>query len=379
MGLDVLSLRVAFVITAVIMAALFYFISFRSTRSAYSRWWCLSLVLFLAGSSGFLLNGTDHQVWANPAGNTLTVAGCVLAWAAARSLRTTVRPLRLGAVPVLVTLAAAVAGDPAHDTWSGGAVFLLCMASLFAVIATDLWRLDRGDPEAAARWLAVLAALSSVFYVGRCGGFLAWGPHSDRFQTWFGSQPTILLNLVFLIAVCFTMSALSTEQSLRDLQRRATHDALTGLLNRDGFERLATAELARLRRSRSTGSLLLADLDQFKAINDTQGHAVGDEALRRFAEVCMRVGRSTDLIARYGGEEFAVLLPGADLDRAAEAAGRVADALRRTTLSVGIAMPTVSWGIVAIDPDRTLEELLLAADQALYDAKQQGRDRVVRR
>ena len=87
MILDTATLRVALALVDLTLLLLFYFITFRRTRSAYSGWWCMALLLFLVGNSAFLLDGTTHQVWANPSGNVLLVAGAASIWAGARSLR----------------------------------------------------------------------------------------------------------------------------------------------------------------------------------------------------------------------------------------------------------------------------------------------------
>ena len=113
-----------------------------------------------------------------------------------------------------------------------------------------------------------------------------------------------------MVVASFTMAELSYEQQTQDLRARATVDGLTGLLNRTAFLDLAEDELRRLNRASTTASLILADLDHFKAINDEYGHSAGDTALQAFADACMSTVRSTDLVGRYGGEEFIILLPG---------------------------------------------------------------------
>lgn len=137
MILDTATLRVAFALMALVMGALFYFSAFRSTRSAYSGWWCVALLLFLAGSACFLLDGTSHQVWANPLGNVLLVSGVASVWAAARSLRMLKCNVWLSiAVPVIAGIAAAL-DNPASNTWAGGTVFLASMC-LFIGLASGL-------------------------------------------------------------------------------------------------------------------------------------------------------------------------------------------------------------------------------------------------
>jgi hypothetical protein len=144
MVLDTATLRIAFGLMALVLVLLFYFSAYRTTRSPYSGWWCLALLFFLAGSACFLLDGTPHQVWANPLGNALLVQGGVAVWAGARSLRTV--PLNkwaFTAIP-LVTLAASALDNPATNTWSGGPVFLAAMSLTIGLASRELWRLEPG-------------------------------------------------------------------------------------------------------------------------------------------------------------------------------------------------------------------------------------------
>jgi diguanylate cyclase (GGDEF)-like protein len=161
------------------------------------------------------------------------------------------------------------------------------------------------------------------------------------------------------------------------LRTQASYDSLTGALNRGAFEERLEAELARAQRSRSTLGLVVFDVDHFKRINDSRGHAAGDEALRAIGGVVGHSMRRSDVFGRLGGEEFGLLLPDTDSSGAAV----VADKLR-TKLSVpaaGGAALTVSFGVAeAVAGARDARAMLDDADQALYAAKRAGRDRVVR-
>ena len=164
------------------------------------------------------------------------------------------------------------------------------------------------------------------------------------------------------------------------LQYLADHDALTGLFNRRRFEEEVERELARARRAATGGGLLAIDLDDFKEVNDSYGHAAGDELIRRTAELLRTRLRATDLLARLGGDEFAALLPGTDAEAARRVAGEVLQSLRSETTPAlpGGRQLTASIGIVGFRAgiDVTAAELMAEADIAMYDAKEAGRDRI---
>ena len=173
------------------------------------------------------------------------------------------------------------------------------------------------------------------------------------------------------------ISHLKTIQD--ELERLATIDVLTELANRRHFTDRANRLLGRCRRDGAPAALLVFDIDRFKLINDRYGHAAGDHVLCRLATLCREVLRPDDLVARWGGEEFVALLPKLDLDAAAGVAERLRRAVAGTLIRLeGVDFGfTVSIGLVACSPDEALEQLINRADGALYDAKLQGRDRVV--
>lgn len=179
-----------------------------------------------------------------------------------------------------------------------------------------------------------------------------------------------------------TQKALQQVQlSNQRLERLAATDPLTGAGNRRHFIEHIGAEIARARRTGAPLSLLSLDLDHFKDINDSRGHSVGDEVLRVFVRKCLEAIRPYDSVARVGGEEFMVLLPGATLDAASAVAERLRSAIERTAFdvraepSVGV---TISVGVSEFGRDGdTLDGFLNVADQRLYRAKFEGRNRVV--
>jgi diguanylate cyclase (GGDEF)-like protein len=378
MILDTVTLRIAFAAMALILAVLFYFSTYRSTRSPYSAWWCAALLLFLLGAACFLMNDTPQQVWANPLGNVLLISGAACVWAGARSLRNLKpSPWLSVALPVMAGVAAAV-DNPGSNPWAGGEVFLGSMAVLIGLASHELWRLEPGYSRVRIP-MAIAAGGVAAFYFCRLIVFLADGQDGAVFVTFFGSAVTTMVTMVLLVVVSFSMAGLSTEQQTRALRTVATQDGLTGLLNRGAFLEAAAEELARSKAANGGGSLILADLDHFKAVNDTFGHAAGDLALQAFAEACSASVRSTDIAGRYGGEEFILLLPGAGPKSAEIIAGEISRRLAGQHIPELLRMPTVSYGISIYSAETAdLDEVIAAADVALYEAKSQGRNRTVR-
>jgi diguanylate cyclase (GGDEF)-like protein len=176
--------------------------------------------------------------------------------------------------------------------------------------------------------------------------------------------------------VAYASLALRNAWLLDRLQQQASTDGLTGVANRRMFDITLSRELERARREDGSLSLLLLDVDRFKAFNDEHGHMAGDEVLRGIASALTDETREFDLVARYGGEEFGVVLPGCP----AEEALQLAERLRETARGVPAEAPiTVSVGIATFPHDATdVEGLMRAADDGLYRSKGAGRDQVRR-
>jgi diguanylate cyclase (GGDEF)-like protein/PAS domain S-box-containing protein len=173
---------------------------------------------------------------------------------------------------------------------------------------------------------------------------------------------------------------ISERRTLRlELERQATTDSLTGIANRRHFLTTGQKEIDRCKRHGCTLSLLMLDIDHFKAVNDTFGHATGDRAIQAVAQTCCKEMRSTDLAARIGGEEFALLLVETDLNKACSVAERLlaqVKAIELFTENGRSVRFTTSIGVAECRPQsETLSDLMVRADQALYKAKNMGRNR----
>lgn len=159
------------------------------------------------------------------------------------------------------------------------------------------------------------------------------------------------------------------DQARNELQRQAHIDPLTGLLNRRAFESRLTVEL-QAPLTESGGALLMIDLDDFKAVNDSHGHIYGDKTLRRVAQLLRKATRTSDVAGRWGGDEFLVLLPDAMPDQAGEIAWRIVQSLRNDLACVQLPDGLgASIGIAATADFRSVPEIMQAVDTAMYNAK----------
>ena len=164
-----------------------------------------------------------------------------------------------------------------------------------------------------------------------------------------------------------------------ELERRATHDALTGIRNRGSMLEILGRELRRSIRTKSATGIVLFDVDHFKRVNDTHGHPVGDEVLVEFAARCARAVRDYDVVGRYGGEEFLLVLPGGSLPDAAAVGSRLLDSISRRPFKTasGELVVTASAGAASTGQGYSdVDALIAAADAALYEAKRAGRARL---
>src|SRR5690554_90431 len=205
--------------------------------------------------------------------------------------------------------------------------------------------------------------------------------HADGVTLWVEVHASQVMGADQPLGFVGMIKDITERRQQEALQRwEAEHDPLTGLLNRRGFERRLEEALAEYAKTGTPAVLILFDLDHFKPINDEGGHALGDEMLRRIAQVVAWEVRRNDHVARQGGDEFAVLLPSCTLKQASE----IAESLRRAVAEISVTHAdkvytiTLSMGVTALEEkDRSIEEALARADQASYQAKANGRNTIV--
>lgn len=215
--------------------------------------------------------------------------------------------------------------------------------------------------------------------------------HMDRYEIWGRAEKylnvdlqviPVLSNKKQFLGVVLTMRDVSSEASLEEkcqsLQNATTKDPMTQVANRAEFDRMLQAYLATHQEAGMSFCLVMADIDHFKRVNDDYGHQAGDQVILAFAGLLKSQCRSGDLVARYGGEEFAILCADCDLEAAISRAEQLRRGIAEMIHSqLGSKNVTASFGVTELQDNDTPESILKRADQALYIAKEQGRNQVV--
>ena len=204
--------------------------------------------------------------------------------------------------------------------------------------------------------------------------FSAFVPENSHPVT--GCEPVIRDGVAAQLAAAKVRIA-ELEFALREAGEIASHDPLTGVLNRRGMGEAFSREVARAQRSRQPLTLALIDLDDFKRVNDGFGHAVGDAALVQLTRVIRQTLRPTDICSRLGGEEFVVIMPGSDRAAATRALDRLQAAILMQPVSGTSVTLSFSAGVVLVQHGESLDQALVRADRAVYRAKAAGKRRTV--
>jgi diguanylate cyclase (GGDEF)-like protein len=297
----------------------------------------------------------------------------------------TAQPLRLrahGAMLLLAALASWIGADPARRP-EQAVVHYTITTTLYLWTAWDMYR--HGRRQLQLRWPILLALPLLVAGLNSGGRALRTALNPAALATEIAANSnlnvaTALIVVILVATLHATLMALVVGRLVQQLQWRSRHDGLTGLLNRRAMQEAIDQQLARSRRAGDTFAVVMLDLDHFKAINDRYGHPAGDGVLKRVARTLAAHAREEFIIARIGGEEFAVVLPEHKVEQAAEFAERLRIAIGEHDMDATGGGPkhcTVSIGAAEWLAGMTASsELLRAADEQLYRAKQEGRNTV---
>ncbi|MDZ7789583.1 MAG: GGDEF domain-containing protein [Xanthomonadales bacterium] len=383
-SLDAYTLAVASALAAFFMAVTMGGIYLAGNRERAIADWALAGVLFSAGHvmGNLAMAGSsivDTSVIIALGNTSILVAYGLILLGIQQHLG-----LRRSPMLVVALALAALAGGlfwPGMYANTGQRVMVFALVYLFLGIfsAALLWRAQSMMLANYRRAVAFVILGNAVLMLVRAIYILLGHGESTGAGAVNVMVPAFLSSMLFYMALNVTLALMLFRRKEEHLRYMARHDALTGLLNRYSLDEYAAREVARVQRGEHELSLVVLDLDDFKQVNDKYGHAAGDQVLVQAASRIREIIREADIAFRVGGEEFLVLLP----DASAEVAGQVAERLRRAlvdkpfecserTMTVSTSVGVVTFDSLVDDWER----LLRRADQALYRAKANGRDRV---
>jgi diguanylate cyclase (GGDEF)-like protein len=379
MHLDVGTLAVVTVFVTGLLGAMLVFAGMQNRLIPGPMWWGGAYMLGSVGIGLIASRGKLPDFVSIDIANALVMLGYGLTWTGARVFDgRKVRPFAVALAPSLWLLACRVPGFSTHINLriAVGSTMLAVMAM---VLAREFWR-GRDEPLM-SRWPTVVVLLAySVALMSRLPA-IYFSPLRDNNSLVVGGMFVLLAFAALLFTVVFAFLLLNMTKERTELQHKiaALVDPLCGVANRRAFLGGSQGLLAQQAIDREPLAMLLFDLDRFKTINDHFGHAAGDRVLQMFARVATGTLGAGVLFGRIGGEEFASLLPVGDLGEAIAIADRVrrnfAEAAAR--FAEGKLLPTVSVGVtLGFNGKSQAEDLLVAADEALYRAKAEGRNRV---
>ncbi|WP_018700918.1 GGDEF domain-containing protein [Amorphus coralli] len=351
----------------------------QNRRSEALIWWALSFLVSTAGV--VLLSDYDKipDLWTVDVALMLFILAHGLVWAGVRSFVDRPFPwLGLIAGPAIWLIAYQTTD---LDESTMGRVLLVATLSsaytfcaIWVMVRDGAWKLRSG------RLAIILLAAHTLGHVLRIP-IADYYPYSFEADVEGIAMAGLTLEpMLFAVALGFVLLLMTRERWDAETTLAATTDVLTGSFNRRGFFEAADAARERAHRNGESVSLLLLDLDHFKHVNDTYGHAAGDEVLQSFTSRVRGVLHVDDIFGRIGGEEFTILMPQAGAGEAEALAERVRNTVDAQPIMWRANRIRVSVSVgLAVDPEagRSLDELLEDADKALYEAKRLGRNQVV--
>ncbi len=380
MNLDVNTLFLVTIYVEVILGLLLLFAWVQNTAVTAVAWWGFAHLVRAASVVLFGLYGSVPDLVSIDLANALLFTAFAITWTGARvfdHLRPQPLLLLAGAALWLAVCRLPIVEDSynVRVLISSGIITAYTWATAY-----EFWR-GRSEPLV-SRWPAIFMLFAhGALYLLRTpfGAMLPFSPTSN--QVFESVWMTVLSfeALLFTISIAFILLAMAKERTEHRHKTAALLDPLTGIANRRAFLQDGEAYLKRQAANPRPVAVMLLDLDNFKAINDRFGHAIGDRVLEIFAETGNRCMRRMDLFGRLGGEEFAALLVDATRERACAIAEEIRAGFAEATSEVEgrPVVATVSIGVVvSYDATLDLSALLAQADHALYRAKDGGRNRV---
>jgi diguanylate cyclase (GGDEF)-like protein len=380
MQIDPFSVVLAGLLIRSILAILFLVFWLSDRRTTWFAWWSASFFVGNTSALFFLAGGFTTTYFTYGTGTALLIAAFSCAWQGARAFEGRApRWIAFAGIPALWLLVCLIPAFLENTLYR----VLLSSVLLTWVIGATAWEFWRGRAESLpSRWpIIVLFASTALIFAARI-------PLAGIAPFPFGAMPVetnwlaafSLIMILHTVALAVLIVAISRERLEREQHRKAQTDLLTGALNRRAFMSYAERQMARHRTAGQPLCLLLLDVDRFKSLNDRFGHSFGDEVLVKFVGVVRDNIRPNDLLFRLGGDEFCCLLPETSALQARLVAERVRNRFESETMQSGRATVkiTASMGIASTEIcGYELDVLMHQADMAVYDAKREGRNKVV--
>ncbi|MHB0992524.1 MAG: GGDEF domain-containing protein [Burkholderiales bacterium] len=385
MGLDVRTIMVMLAMLTLMFAVLLEVAGLQAGNIKGIRHWavanlCIALGFGLAFFYDTIVAGPH---WAVVFGSTLIAVAIMLQYGGIQAFREKATDWRIALLPVVWVFAQSVWFAVLHqDAIARSIANSLLYAAGFAACARVLF-VDIEQPlKLAYRFTGLAFAFLSVLLLVRVMmiGLFPARSYLNLYSQISINPLSFFIGSMLQLCVTFGFILMLNYRLVADLQKLASRDILTGAYNRRRLEEEAVLLWARHLRTGDTLAIMLIDIDDFKLINDCYGHAAGDEILRRLVEIAQGGIRADDFFARYGGDEFCILLPSTTQKEALLLAERLRMAYAEMNLEFNGKMlaGTITIGIAdSAHGAQTFSSLIAEADQALYHAKQQGRNRVV--
>ena len=377
--LHVPTLAMVAVFVTTILGALLLLAWRRDQNTNALLWWGASCLLGALSFALLSARGVIPDVFSIEMANTAVLLSYGFLLAGTRAFNGRETPMTTLLVAPLIWLIAMRIPAVAADINLRIVVVTVCQCGFLGLIVHEFWR-ERAE-SLLSRWPTIVVLLTQTIVLSLRLPLVILTPLAATHD--FFRSPTFALmtfgTVLYTITFAFLLLSMTKERGELRHKTAALVDPLTGLSNRRAFlsdtDDLLTGEA----RRNEPLTVMLADLDRFKAVNDRFGHAVGDRVLQVFADTVRRTLRANDLSGRLGGEEFAFLMPGTSAADAAQIAERIRVRFAEAARTVGghAVGSTVSVGVaVTSAPTAQIADLMAAADRALYRAKAEGRNRV---
>ncbi|MDH4126315.1 MAG: GGDEF domain-containing protein [Gammaproteobacteria bacterium] len=282
--------------------------------------------------------------------------------------------------PIASLIFAGVAWTTLVQPHAGLSAAILPFAAAVSLLMSATMVIRHREQTRVAEWAsAITMILFALVQLPAAWHIYGLGPDRDLVMSQLFSHASVMFIPAGLIGMAMFVMFMLASDLYEDMKEIAVRDPLTGLLNRRGFGEQTIVAYATARRTVQPVSVIAADIDHFKSVNDEFGHNIGDKALVHFSRLLMAERRVEDIVARIGGEEFLLVLPGTDIAEASAIADELCERLAASPMAVDErkVVMTASFGVAAIsDKDASLADVVIKADRALYRSKRAGRNRV---